>query len=269
MTAPAGDRDARAALEQEREFLLRSLDDLEREWAAGDLADDDYRALEDDYTARAARVLRVLEGGGAEAAAESPTPPAPARGGRGRNLLVGVAVAAFAAAAGLAVASASGSRLPGDTVTGEIRETSASKLQQAAALAGDGEVTEALRRYDEVLADDPDNVEALSERGLLLISVASATDRPALAADGRASIERALELRPGSPRGLFYRGLALRLEGDDAAATEAFREALAADPPPALRQAIEEFLASIGEPAPPGDRSEPPPEGGDQAGGGT
>lgn len=248
MTSPAGDRlDARVALEQEREFLLRSLDDLEREWAAGDLADDDYRALKDDYTARAAGVLRALEEGG-----PGPVPgaPAPARPGRARTVLVAVAVAAFAVAAGLAVASSSGSRLPGDTISGEIRETSASKLQQAAALARDGELTEALRRYDEVLADDPDNVEALSERGLLLISVASATERPGLAADGRASIERALELRPGSPRGLFYLGLALRLEGDDAGATEAFREALGADPPPALRQAIEDFLASIGEPVP-------------------
>ncbi len=252
MTAPAADRlEARVALEQEREFLLRSLDDLEREWAAGDLADDDYRALKDDYTARAARVLRALDGADPERTATAPVPPpAPAGRGRGRTLLVAAAVAGFAVAAGLAVASAAGSRLPGDTLSGEIRETSASRLQQAAALARDGELTEALRRYDEVLADDPDNVEALSERGLLVISVASATERPALAADGRASIERALELRPGSPRILFYRGLALRLEGDDEAATEAFREALAADPPPALRQAIEDFLTSIGEPAP-------------------
>jgi tetratricopeptide (TPR) repeat protein len=252
VTAPAAGRiDARAALEQERAFLLRSLDDLEREWTRGDLADDDYRALKDDYTARAARVLRALEEGGAERAPAETVTPAPAPARRGRTVLVGAAVAAFAVAAGLAVASASGSRLPGDTLTGEIRETSASRLQQAAALARQGEVTEALRRYDEVLADDPDNVEALSERGLLLISVASASGRPALAAEGRASIERTLELRPGDPRGLFYLGLALRLQGDDAAATETFREALAADPPPALRQAIEEFLASIGEDLPP------------------
>ena len=251
MTAPAADRlEARAGLEQEREFLLRSIDDLEREWAAGNLADDDYRALKDDYTARAARVLRALDDGDPGRAVAPTAAPARARGGRGRAVLVVAAVAAFAVAAGLAVASAAGSRLPGDTLTGEIRETSASRLQQAAALARDGELTEALRRYDEVLADDPDNVEALSERGLLLISVGSATERPALAADGRASIERALELRPGSPRILFYRGLALRLDGDDQAATEAFRQALAADPPPALRQAIEEFLASIGEPPP-------------------
>ncbi|MBW3661307.1 MAG: methyltransferase domain-containing protein, partial [Gemmatimonadetes bacterium] len=82
-------------------------------------------------------------------------------------------------------------------------------------------------RYDEVLADDPDNVEALSERGLLLVSVGSATVRPALAADGRASVERALALRPGSARVLFYRGLALRLEGDVGAGTGLWSEILA------------------------------------------
>src|SRR5690606_37957028 len=41
------------ALEEQRDFLLRSLDDLEREREAGDLDDDDYQALKDDYTARA------------------------------------------------------------------------------------------------------------------------------------------------------------------------------------------------------------------------
>ena len=43
----------------EREFLLRSLEDLEREHDAGDLDDADYTALKDDYTARAAAALRA------------------------------------------------------------------------------------------------------------------------------------------------------------------------------------------------------------------
>ena len=48
------DPDSLAHLEEEREFLLRSLRDLEREREAGDIDDDDYRTLHDDYTARAA-----------------------------------------------------------------------------------------------------------------------------------------------------------------------------------------------------------------------
>ncbi|MEZ5259484.1 MAG: hypothetical protein R2705_22170 [Ilumatobacteraceae bacterium] len=44
--------DQLAALEEERDFLLRSISDLDREHEAGDVADDDYRTLRDDYTAR-------------------------------------------------------------------------------------------------------------------------------------------------------------------------------------------------------------------------
>ena len=63
MTAPAlgQDPDARAELEEERDFLLRSLDDLEAERTAGELDEDDYRNLKDGYTARAAEVLRALD----------------------------------------------------------------------------------------------------------------------------------------------------------------------------------------------------------------
>ncbi|HYZ97739.1 MAG TPA: hypothetical protein VE575_03240, partial [Acidimicrobiales bacterium] len=61
-TATRGlDPDALAALEEQRDFLLRSLEDLEREHDAGDVDDHDYAALKDDYTARAARTIRAIE----------------------------------------------------------------------------------------------------------------------------------------------------------------------------------------------------------------
>ena len=244
MSAPGparrADLDALAELEEQRDFLLRSLDDLERERAAGDIDEADYLALRDDYTARAARVLEAIEEDRPVGAA-APV----AAGGRGwRRLVAVVVVVAMGLSAGLAVASFSGSRQPGDTLSGEIRQTTSVRLQQAAQLAGAGEVTAALDLYDEILADDPDNVEALSERGLLLVSLASATERQGLAEQGRASIERALALDPDNARGLFYRGLALRLGGDADAAAEAFAAALANDPPPLLRQQLEGFLAS-------------------------
>jgi tetratricopeptide (TPR) repeat protein len=235
------DPDALAELEEQRNFLLRSLQDLDDERAAGDLAEADYQMLHDDYTARAAEVLRSIDEGRASAAGSGASPR------RGRRLIAVVVVAAVAGSAGLAVAAASGTRLPGDNITGDIRETPSSQLTQAATLAQQGEVAEALRLYDEVLEGDPANVEALSERGLLLVSLASATQRPALAARGRESIEQALTVDADNARALFYLGLALRLEGDDPRAADAFTAALAADPPPALRQAMEDFLASIAE----------------------
>src|SRR4051794_18690615 len=46
--------DELAALEEQRDFLLGSLRDLDAEHDAGDVDEADYLALKDDYTARAA-----------------------------------------------------------------------------------------------------------------------------------------------------------------------------------------------------------------------
>ncbi|MBO0694381.1 MAG: hypothetical protein J2P58_15860, partial [Acidimicrobiaceae bacterium] len=45
---------------EERDFLLRSLADLDAEHDAHDIDDVDYRTLKDEYTSRAAAVLRAL-----------------------------------------------------------------------------------------------------------------------------------------------------------------------------------------------------------------
>ena len=47
-------------LEEERDFLLGSLDDLDQEHENGELTDREYETLHDDYTRRAAAVLRAL-----------------------------------------------------------------------------------------------------------------------------------------------------------------------------------------------------------------
>ena len=52
---------------EELDFLLASLDDLRAEYEAGDLDDADFRALESDYTTRAARLIRVADGESAPA----------------------------------------------------------------------------------------------------------------------------------------------------------------------------------------------------------
>src|SRR3546814_4049925 len=78
------------ALEDQRDFLLSSLEDLERERAAGDVDDTDYQTLKDDYTARAASVIRSIEAGRRRAAV-------PVRRRRwGRTLATVAGVVAFA-----------------------------------------------------------------------------------------------------------------------------------------------------------------------------
>lgn len=236
------DPDALADLEEQREFLLRSLDDLERERSAGDLDEQDYRALHENYTARAANVLRAIEQGRAAL---------PRRRSNPRRVVgIVLVVAMLAGGAGAIVAAMSGSRRPGDTITGGVEGTTADRLAQAVALANEGRLTEALRIYDEVVADDPGDVRALLDRGLLLLQAGSATTSDALLARGSASIEQALTVDPGNPEALFYRALAANLRGDQPGVTAALQEALANDPPPALRAQIEDALAKAAAPGP-------------------
>ena len=50
------DPERRRQLEDERDFLMQSLDDLELERESGGIDDESYAELHDDYTARAAAV---------------------------------------------------------------------------------------------------------------------------------------------------------------------------------------------------------------------
>ena len=65
------DPEDQGELERERDFLLKSLDDLETERAAGNIDDASYTELHDDYTARAAAAIRALRDG----VDARPTPP--------------------------------------------------------------------------------------------------------------------------------------------------------------------------------------------------
>lgn len=155
------DVDRMGALEVQRDFLLRSLEDLEREHDAGDVDDADYAALKDDYTARAAAVLRSLEAGRSRPA------PAPRRV-RGRTLGWVAAVVAFAVVAGVLVAQTAGRRDAGEVITGDVAQTTTEKLNQAGRLGGQGDLAGAIALYDEVLAGDPGNAEALTYKGWML-----------------------------------------------------------------------------------------------------
>jgi tetratricopeptide (TPR) repeat protein len=159
MAATRLDPDTLAALEEQRDFLLRSLDDLEREHEAGDVDDHDHRSLKDDYTARAARVIRSIEAHEARAAASR------SRRSWGRMAAVAGGVAVFALVAGILVAQASGRREGSDGPTGDIRETTRDQLDDAVALAAQGDYEGAIEIHDEVLAEQPDNVEALTYKG--------------------------------------------------------------------------------------------------------
>jgi tetratricopeptide (TPR) repeat protein len=226
------DLDQLAELEEQRDFLLRSLDDLEAERAAGEIDETDYRTLRDDYTARAAEVLRAIDAGKATLADER----RPVRRGR---VIAGVAlVALLAVGAGVLVARSSGDRLAGDTITGDVRETNTQRLAEAGQLFQQGEALEAIKKYDEVLASDPDNREALAYRGWLVF-LAGLED------EGLEYIDRAIAVDPDYPDPRFFRGFILRRQGKLDEALVELRAFLENDPPPGMTDQVRNLIAEI------------------------
>jgi tetratricopeptide (TPR) repeat protein len=215
-----------AALEDQRDFLLRSLDDLERERAAGDVDDADYETLKDDYTARAARTIRAIEAHRDRSARAGSRPRR-----SWRRLVATVAgVAAFAVLAGVLVAQASGRREADDPLTGEIRQTTRAQLGEALTLAGEQRYDEAIAVYDEVLDEQPGNVEALTYKGWVqFLSGDSA---------GIDTLTEATETDPDYPDAhAFWVIILCRAGRSDAALSELDRlEAL--DPPPFVLELV-------------------------------
>jgi tetratricopeptide (TPR) repeat protein len=150
------------SLEDQRDFLLRSLEDLEREHDAGDVDDVDYQTLKDDYTARAAKVLRAIEGG--------PTPTSsPARPRRSRRTIgIVTGVVVFAVLAGVLLAQSAGRRQEGESATGDIRQSITQRLNSAGQLGSQAKYDQAIKVYDDVLAEDPDNAEAAAYKGWMM-----------------------------------------------------------------------------------------------------
>ena len=127
MSTNTASADRLAELEEERAFLLRSLDDLDREHDAGDIDETDYVTLRDGYTARAAAVLRAIE------SEQAALPSARPRNWR-RITLWAAVVVVVAVAAGVLVAWASGDRMPGDTSSGDIAQNVTAKLAEQTAV---------------------------------------------------------------------------------------------------------------------------------------
>ena len=183
------DLEGREALEAQRVFLLRSLDDLDVEREAGNIDDATYDRLHGDYTARAAAVLRALDGEPIEPTV-GPPPVSTAR----RALVVG-GIVAFAIAAAVVLAVTIAPRLPGQTVTG-----GASADPKAA--------TAALKN---AVHDHPNDYSARIEYARALI----ATDR----VGALKQYDAAAKLRPKEPEPPTYIGWILGLASSQVADT--------------------------------------------------
>lgn len=234
--------DRLAELEDERRFLLRSLRDLDAERAVGDVDEADYETLRDGYTKRAADVLRDIE----EGKAALPRP-----GGRrwvGRLVAVAVVVL-VAGTAGWLVARSSGQRLGDETITGGApSDDVAVLLARARSLLGtDPAGAQAL--YEQVLAERPEQPEALTYSGWLLFVAsngASADLRAAAVSTAQQQLARAVTADASYPDPhCFLAVIAGNEAADIPTARTEIDQCLALDPPAEIRGLVEQFAASL------------------------
>lgn len=250
----------RELLVDERDQLLRSIDDLERELAAGDIDATDYQTLLDSYTSRASEVLQRLNG--EVSRPKSPTlradhsaPNTP----RWRSFAIAGGVAGIAIMAGIFVARSAGERVGDTGLTGSVRSAASQRANEIEALLttarnnlADDPLT-ALKAYDGVHALDPSNVEAVAYGGWLVRNVARSTTDDAqhkeLLAAAIARLDEAIGLDPTYPDALAFRAIVyLRDQNDPSSAAKLFGALDKLDPPVEIKQltsaAAEEARAS-------------------------
>lgn len=241
----------RGALLDRRQFLRRSLEDLGRELETGEIEPEDHarlerrdRALLEDTEAALAKLDAAVEaatrdgGPGGSRAVPSATPRQPA--GRMRHFAsrhrkaVGVAAGGCFAAALAAVGLALGGVAPftsTTTTTLPVTTRIQTELAEAATLAEDHNVVEAVAVYDDVLALDPRQPEALSEGGWLVRLAGISTHRPSLVAGGDREIAEAVRIAPSLAVPRAYYGVALFEDRHDATASVTQFEAMLRDHP--------------------------------------
>lgn len=274
--APAIDPAERARLENERDFLLRSLDDLEREREKGAIDDESYERLHDDYTARAAAVIRSLRDG----VDERPTaPPTSTR----RRFLTAAGIVVFLLVVGATLTYFVTSRGAGETATGNSGAAQptgasrgsggitveqrrqrlldavtadpddlASRLLLARYLEAGGDLAGALQQYDEVLVRNPQSAEAEAQAGRILYITALAAVKSdpgsveGLVQQSRARLDRAVEIDPSYPDARFFRAIVLANEyGDFTRAQGDLQRYLVLSPQGQFADQVRSLLAQV------------------------
>jgi tetratricopeptide (TPR) repeat protein len=277
----------RTRLESERDFLLRSLDDLEREREKGAIDDESYERLHDDYTARAAAVIRSLRDGVDE------RPVAPPTSTR-RRVLTALGIGAFVVVAAVVLGIYVSSRGEGETSSGNsaalqqadgngsgritaaqreqrLRDALAanpddlaSRLLLARYLEADGDLAGALAEYDEVLARNPQSADAEAQAGrIVYLTAQAAVDSNPEAVDGLVQrslerLDRAVAIDPEYPDARYFRAIVVANEfGDFARAQGDLQRYLILAPNGQFVEQARRLLAQVtsaidGTPLPPG-----------------
>ena len=140
-------------------------------------------------------------------------------------------VVGLAVLAGWAVASSSGDRTAGQAITGNApavspqQDSVTARLAQAQQLIGQQKVLDAVKVYDSILKDQPNQQEALAYKGWLLY-LAGLTDQ------GLASVTQATTVAPWYTDAHFFRGMILcKAKHDGPGAVAEYRLFFANIPP--------------------------------------
>ena len=263
----------RRQLEEERDFLMRSLDDLELERESGGIDDESYAELHDDYTARAAAVIRTLRDG----VDVTPTrrPAAPDRARRRALLVAGVVV--FAVLAGVSLAYALGARLPGQTSSGNSAAapstTNASakalaakitelenkvnaakddfdlRLQLARAYEENGDLTNTLKQSDAAITIDAKRPEGHANAARLLYLASSQVPnkdaQAQLVAQALAGFDEAIAVGPDYADAYYFRAVLYAATGDFARSQNDLQHALVLAPTGEWSAQARQLLAQV------------------------
>jgi tetratricopeptide (TPR) repeat protein len=243
--------DARWFLDDEREFLVRSLHDAALEHDAGDLNDDDFAVLTARDSARLAEVeseLGVASLNDVVVPAPATEVPAEPRNKDWRR--VGIFAACFLIVAGavILVDHAINPRLAGQSISGSVtvskQQLIEEQLNQALALNNAGNVVGALKLYNKVLSEDPNDPQALAASGWLDWNYGTAGHSPILIKEGRQNEQKAVRVAPTFYGGHLFLGLILLNQDKNAAGAVAeFNEFLADNPTAAQVKADAALLA--------------------------
>jgi tetratricopeptide (TPR) repeat protein len=242
----------REELEAERVFLFASLDDLETERAAGGMDDATYQQLVDDYTARAAAVVRALDAVGAA----QPVAPTDEPRSRWRTPVIATVIVLFVGLSAVALWGALSNRSSGETLTGKNVATPdqqrslleadvaknpndpAARRAYARYLLTQREYAAALKQFDQAAALDPNDAESRAYGGWVTY-LAGLPDRALVRLDA------ALAIDPQYADAYFFRGMVyFRGQNNAAKAIPEFERFLAIAPDSPLAQQVQGVLSA-------------------------
>jgi tetratricopeptide (TPR) repeat protein len=259
------------SLEDEREFLLRSLDDLDAELVAGNIDPDTYRVLHDDYTARASAVIQSIADGVKRGSPDRPRLPSALRA-----VTIG-GIVVFALLAAILLAHTAGQRRPGQQITGDAQSGGSTtttspgqgiaaakqaatarpksydpRIRYARALFASQLYPAALQEYLVAAKLDPTQAEPIAYTGWLTGLFAQTekkqATKQALFDAASTSLDRAISVDPTYPDSYVLKGLLLsQIENKPCAGAGVFQQflATAADDNPMRPMALSALAQAV------------------------